>query len=693
MALAHPLSAPVSAVPDLSLQWYPELSWCTATFSPFSSKGCYNDTGSDSILPMRSSADQYHMTQLNCWAICKGNAFRYAGLIAGGVCYCGPSLPDEPVDSSYCELPCSDATDELCGGNDYMSIFEDTTFPSTAGLTTNDYVSLGCYNDNLNAGRALGYQQDLPGSTMTNEICIEACMALGFPYAGTEWSSQCFCGVVMNEATSPLYNPSDCSNLCNGNDKEICGGSGAISLYKCEKLLSNEPCGANILPPPKSSSYGPPPSSSTSKTSSSAVSSDSPPTLPPATSTSKPPTHGHPPPTTTPKPPPTTTLKPPPTTTPKPPPETTPKPPPATTPKPPPTTTETGPLCTTSVLVPPKCEYKCGEKFCSNPLPDWNDEQGCNEAYSYCKLQVQGCFKNAGWPHCMNCFDFHEWCNTIKYYCKKKSYYGNEFGKDHCFHNYPPVDCPPHTTTTTTYPCKTTPPAPPSPPQPPSCPPTPTGYCKQASNDNYGYSDQNPVGNIHMPILNCNNLESQHRGGDILKLYTHQDSSRCSSWKRQHAPDACEAACKEQYNECKGTYARGCKSDGKDEHNNEYGKGYPGHHSKGKGGSHWGGHHGGGKHGGGPGKGKNGGHPGGSGKGKNGGGGGGGGYGGGGKGDYFEYAADAGHTAALEARTHERWNQDGQKAGEACTQQYKDCVAVNRNFVFPKDKCVKYGHW
>lgn len=72
MALAHPLSAPVSAVPDLSLQWVPELPWCMPTFSPFSSKGCYNDTGTDSILPMRSDANQYTMTQSQCWAICKG---------------------------------------------------------------------------------------------------------------------------------------------------------------------------------------------------------------------------------------------------------------------------------------------------------------------------------------------------------------------------------------------------------------------------------------------------------------------------------------------------------------------------------------------------------------------------------------------------------------------------------------------
>ncbi|KAK8012574.1 hypothetical protein PG991_009949, partial [Apiospora marii] len=656
MALAHPLSAPVSAVPDLSLEWYPELTWCTASFTPFKPLGCFDDTGKDSILVMRSAADQNDMTQEACWAICKGNAFRLAGLTYGGVCYCGPSLTTSTPSPGKCDMNCSSNANEVCGGNGYMNVFEDTTFPSTQGVTVADYEPIGCYDDALSAGRALGYPQDLPGDYMTTELCLQACLDAGFAYAGTEWSSQCFCGVIMNEATALLTNQTaSCRNTCNGNPNQICGGSGAISVYKCDELLSNQPCGANILPPDKSPTPSSTPLSSSSSTKTSGVSSAAPPSTSttstpiyvPPTSTPKPPTSTPKPPTDTPKPPTPT----PPSSSPKPP-TTTPKPPPTTTPKPPPPTTTTpGGLCTTTVAIPPKCEYKCGEKFCSNPLPAWSDEQGCMEAYSNCKMMVPGCFKNAGWPSCMNCFDFHEWCNTIKYYCKKKSYYGSEFGKDHCFHNYPPVDCPPHTTTTTTYPCKSTPPAPPSPPQPPPCPPTPTGYCRQPANDKYGYSEQKPVGNIHLPILNCNNLESQHRGGDILKLYTHQDSSKCSAWKRQHAPDACEAACKEQYTQCKGTYARGCKSNGKDDKNNEYGKGYPGHHDKGKGG----------------------------------------GYGGDGKGTYFEYAADAGHASALEARTHERWSQDGQKADEACTQQYRECVALNRDFVFPKEKCNTYN--
>lgn len=198
-----------------------------------------------------------------------------------------------------------------------------------------------------------------------------------------------------------------------------------------------------------------------------------------------------------------------PTSTPKPP-TTTPKPP-TTTPKPP--TTTTGGLCTATQVIPPKCEYKCGEKFCSNALPDWDDEAGCMLAHSSCKLQVQGCFLNAGWPNCMDCFNFHEWCNTIKYYCKKKAYYGDEFGKEHCYKNYPPVDSPPRTTTTTVYPCKTTAPPTATTPKPLPCPTTPTGYCQQPSNDKYGYNDQKPVGNVHLPVLNCNNLQSEHQAG------------------------------------------------------------------------------------------------------------------------------------------------------------------------------------
>lgn len=72
MALVHPLSAPASAVPGGSLQWVPEQPWCLEKFTPFNSLGCYNDSGSDSALMMRSTADQYIMTTEECWAICKG---------------------------------------------------------------------------------------------------------------------------------------------------------------------------------------------------------------------------------------------------------------------------------------------------------------------------------------------------------------------------------------------------------------------------------------------------------------------------------------------------------------------------------------------------------------------------------------------------------------------------------------------
>ncbi|KAK8066488.1 glyoxal oxidase precursor [Apiospora hydei] len=644
MALAHPLSAPVSAVPDLEIQWVPELSWCTSSFSPFKSVGCYNDTGSFEALPMRSAADQYAMTQEECWAICKGNAFRYAGLTYGGVCYCGPTLQVDKVDSGNCNMACSGNADQTCGGHNYLSVFEDTTFPSTAGLTTNDYAPIGCWADNLSGGRALGYEQDqLSGDSLTTEMCIQACLDLGFPYA------------ERRDLLDQLY---FMQHPCNGNRDEMCGGGGAISVYHCEELESLEPCGSNILPPPKSSS-----TTSVSSSSSTSVSSASPPTLPPPTSTSKPSTST--PPTSTPKPPTSTPQPPPPpTSTPKPP-TTTPKPPTTATPKPP-TTMTSGGLCTATLVTPPKCEYKCGEKFCSLPLRTWDDEQGCTEAYSACKLQVPGCFKNAGWPNAMDCFNFHEWCTTIKYYCKKKSYYGSEFGKDHCFKNYPRPTAPTRRRPASTRASRRLPQRRPRPHRCLARRPRPATASSPATTSTATASKS------LWARFGCLSSTATMSSLSTEVLYTHQDSNKCSSWKRQHTPDACEAACKQQYSACKDTYARGCKNDGKDEQNKEYGKGYPGHHRKGKGGGKWGGgHHGGG------GKGKGG-------KGK-------GGHGGKGKGEYFEYAADSAHTAALEARTHERWQNDGHKAEEACTQQYRDCVAINRDLKVPKDKCVKYG--
>ena len=160
---------------------------CLSTFQPFLYSGCYQEVDGTHILPYRSDASADTMTVESCVAECKGNGYRYAGLVYFGNCYCGQTVIGPSVDESECSYPCKGNSSEICGGNNIFSVYQDPTFGATDG-TVDDYSSLGCWSDDSSLGRAVSYRQDqVDGATLTTEGCLAACKAGNFPFAGTEF--------------------------------------------------------------------------------------------------------------------------------------------------------------------------------------------------------------------------------------------------------------------------------------------------------------------------------------------------------------------------------------------------------------------------------------------------------------------------------------------------------------------------
>jgi hypothetical protein len=89
---------------------------------------------------------------------------------------------------------------------------------------------LGCFRDQ---GASTGTEgRDLNGHVfsragMTTEICTDECRAKGFPYAGTQSGSYCFCGTSYGRS-GPAGN---CDIKCQGNTGQVCGGAWANSVY------------------------------------------------------------------------------------------------------------------------------------------------------------------------------------------------------------------------------------------------------------------------------------------------------------------------------------------------------------------------------------------------------------------------------------------------------------------------------
>ena len=220
---------------------------CTSPFAPWNYVGCYNDQIHDpSTLPFDTFGPFDNMTVELCISSCKGNGYRYAGLEYYGSCYCGGAIQGPPADPSQCNAPCTGNASEICGGANTLSIWEDPTFPPVNPSTISDYVSLGCYTEASNNNRALIFQQNITSLTMSTEICLSSCKAMGMPYAGTEYSGECYCGTFLNPGSVPTTSD-QCNMPCNGNPSETCGGSRILNLYYASDLVSSQPCG--YVPP------------------------------------------------------------------------------------------------------------------------------------------------------------------------------------------------------------------------------------------------------------------------------------------------------------------------------------------------------------------------------------------------------------------------------------------------------------
>lgn len=63
-------------------------------------------------------------------------------------------------------------------------------------------------------------------NSMTPQQCAAFCMDAGFPYSGTEYSSQCFCSSSLPTQGSS----SSCNMACAGDSSQICGGPNALSV-------------------------------------------------------------------------------------------------------------------------------------------------------------------------------------------------------------------------------------------------------------------------------------------------------------------------------------------------------------------------------------------------------------------------------------------------------------------------------
>ncbi|KZF19119.1 WSC-domain-containing protein [Xylona heveae TC161] len=222
----------------------------SATSSPTSSPsggavslGCYSEATNQRALSGASYVDTTGMTNEACESYCKGKGFTYAGTEYSQECYCGNSFNAGSVGGQTgCTMACTGNKNEICGGPNRLTVWSVSGSGSGSGSSSSttssapssptgvgSYQLKGCYSEGT-TGRALVSNSYVDTTGMTVESCIAFCQKSNYPYAGVEWSQECYCGTTISNGAAPASS-SDCNMVCTGNSKEICGGSSRIDIY------------------------------------------------------------------------------------------------------------------------------------------------------------------------------------------------------------------------------------------------------------------------------------------------------------------------------------------------------------------------------------------------------------------------------------------------------------------------------
>ena len=219
--------------------------------------GCFNDSqGRIRTLNAFSISNYTAMTVEFCQATCAANGYRLSGVEYAQECHCDNFLNPTAVNkSNACTWNCggtmtTGGTQELCGGSGYINVYNLTDPDFNAnGSEVNGagqaspytpsvpFLSnyLGCYSDDVTSRTLSGALTS--ANDMSWDVCATFCDSQGgFQHYGLEFQLQCYCGntinaaaVLLNSTANP--NAAQCDLRCAGAEPEICGGSGAITVY------------------------------------------------------------------------------------------------------------------------------------------------------------------------------------------------------------------------------------------------------------------------------------------------------------------------------------------------------------------------------------------------------------------------------------------------------------------------------
>ena len=95
------------------------------------------------------------------------------------------------------------------------------------------------------------------GETNSVEECLAGCRSIeprGYPYAGLEYKTECYCGDEPEKGFDSLYTwPDRCNMRCQGNEAvwQNCGGAGAMNVWSVPPNANSDLGGLCVYDHPK----------------------------------------------------------------------------------------------------------------------------------------------------------------------------------------------------------------------------------------------------------------------------------------------------------------------------------------------------------------------------------------------------------------------------------------------------------
>ncbi|THH31673.1 hypothetical protein EUX98_g2514 [Antrodiella citrinella] len=187
--------------------------------------------------------DNQNVTVESCIASCSAQNATLVGLEFSVQCFCGTTLVNGATlgAEADCDMACGGNATEACGGPNRLSVYTSLpngTVPSlpvpvvkTTDLPTGwNYNS--CIMEGPNNARVFP-NQIISDTNTTIDGCLIQCQAFGYPAAGLEFGTQCFCG-DFSDVTENSAGPAaatDCSFPCTGDLIHLCGGAQRLTYY------------------------------------------------------------------------------------------------------------------------------------------------------------------------------------------------------------------------------------------------------------------------------------------------------------------------------------------------------------------------------------------------------------------------------------------------------------------------------